>query len=51
MSNQSKIVTERDKLRDVSSLGVKIDDRWMAAGRKSLRQIYKSSGFVKQKDS
>lgn len=36
MSSRSKIVTEGDKLKDVSSLGVKMADRWMAAGRKSL---------------
>ena len=29
-------VTEGDRLRDISSLGVKMADRWMAAGRKSL---------------
>lgn len=33
---QSKIVTEGDKLRDISSLGVKMADRWIAADRKSL---------------
>lgn len=47
MSSQSKIVAEEDRLRDISSLGVKVADRWIAAGTESLCQIYKSFGFVK----
>ena len=35
MSRQSKVVAEGNKLRDVSSLDVKMADRWLAAGRKS----------------
>lgn len=51
MRNESKTVTEGEKRRDINNLGVKMADRWMAAGRKSLCQIYKSFGFVEQKDS
>lgn len=47
-----KTVTERDKLRDISSVGVKMADRWMAAGRKSLCARFTNLlAFVKQKDS
>ena len=48
----SKIVTEGDELRDISSGGVKMADRCMAAGRKSVcASLTNLFGFVKQKHS
>lgn len=58
MRNESKTVTEGEKRRDINNLGVKMADRWMAAGRKSLfarftnllallsRKIHDSSLFL-----
>lgn len=48
----SKIVTEGDELWDISSRGVKMADRCMAAGRKSVcASLTNLFGFVKQEDS